>query len=84
MLDPQKLKEDLVLVYRSVDETAAAVAQSLLEEAGIPCSTRSSPSISSSADTRRSPTALRIENRINIVAKAQTQMMAVDLTCTMI
>ena len=40
MLDPQKLEEDLVLVYRSVDETAAAVAKSLLEEAGIPCSTK--------------------------------------------
>lgn len=40
VLDPQKLKEELVLVYRSADETAAAVAQSLLEEAGIPCSTK--------------------------------------------
>jgi hypothetical protein len=40
MLDPQKLKQNLVLVYRSVDETAAAVAQSVLEEAGIPCSTK--------------------------------------------
>jgi len=37
MLDPQKLTESTVLVFRTLDETAAAVARSILEEAGIVC-----------------------------------------------
>jgi len=37
MLDPQKRLENFVSVLRSHDETAAAVAQSILEEAGISC-----------------------------------------------
>ena len=37
MLDPQKLREEMIVVYRTWDETAAAVAQSILEEAGISC-----------------------------------------------
>jgi len=40
MLDPQKLNEDLVPVFRTSDETAAAVARSLLEEAGISCTVK--------------------------------------------
>jgi len=37
MLDPEKLGEDLVLVFRTLDETAAAVSKSILEEADISC-----------------------------------------------
>ena len=37
MLDPQKLREEMIVVYRTWDETAAAVAKSILEEAGISC-----------------------------------------------
>ena len=37
MLDPQRLREDLVPVFRTSDETAAAVARSILEEADISC-----------------------------------------------
>jgi len=40
MLDSQKLNEDLVPVFRTSDETAAAVARSILEEAGIPCAVK--------------------------------------------
>ncbi len=40
MLDPQKLREDLVPVLRTVDETAAAVAKSILDEAGILCAVK--------------------------------------------
>ena len=40
MLDPQKLNEDLVPVFRTSDETAAAVARSILEEAGISCTVK--------------------------------------------
>ncbi len=37
MLDSQKLGENTVVVFRTLDETAAAVAKSILEEAGISC-----------------------------------------------
>ena len=37
MLDPQKLKQDFEVVFRTLDETAAAVAKSILEEADILC-----------------------------------------------
>jgi hypothetical protein len=37
MLDPRKLDEDFVSVFRTLDETAAAVAKSVLEEAGLSC-----------------------------------------------
>jgi len=37
VLDPQKLREEMIVVYRTWDETAAAVAKSILEEAGISC-----------------------------------------------
>jgi len=40
MLDLQKLNEDLVPVFRTSDETAAAVARSILEEAGISCTVK--------------------------------------------
>ena len=40
MLDPQKLRENLVPVFRTLDETAAAVARSILEEAGISCTVK--------------------------------------------
>ncbi len=40
MLDPQKLREDLVPVFRTSDETAAAVAKSILEEADISCTVK--------------------------------------------
>ena len=40
MLDPQKSKEDLVSVFRTSDETAAAVAKSILEEADISCTVK--------------------------------------------
>jgi hypothetical protein len=36
-LDPQKLTENTVVVFRTLDETAAAVAKSILDEAGIAC-----------------------------------------------
>jgi len=37
VLDPQKLREDMVLIYKTWDETAAAVARSILEDADIAC-----------------------------------------------
>jgi hypothetical protein len=40
MPDPQKLGENVVAVFRTPDETAAAVARSILEEAGIACMVR--------------------------------------------
>ena len=40
MLDPTKLREDLIPVFRTSDETAAAVARSILEEAGISCTVK--------------------------------------------
>jgi len=40
MLDPQNLRKDLVPVFRTSDETAAAVAKSILEEAGISCTVK--------------------------------------------
>ena len=40
MLDPQKLREDLIPVFHTSDETAAAVARSVLEEAGISCTVK--------------------------------------------
>ena len=36
MLDPEKLRQNLVMVFSTADETAVAVAQSILEEAEIP------------------------------------------------
>ncbi len=40
MVDSQKLREDLVPVFRTSDETAAAVAKSILEEADISCTVK--------------------------------------------
>ena len=40
MLDPQRLRENLVPVFRTSDETAAAVARSILEEADISCTVK--------------------------------------------
>ncbi len=39
-LNSQKLNEDLVPVFRTSDETAAAVVRSILEEAGISCTVK--------------------------------------------
>ncbi|MCK4410601.1 MAG: DUF2007 domain-containing protein [Candidatus Eisenbacteria sp.] len=40
MLDPRKPEEDLVPVFRTSDETAAAVAKSILEDADISCAVK--------------------------------------------
>ncbi len=40
MQDSQKLRGNLVPVFRTSDETAAAVARSILEEAGISCTVK--------------------------------------------
>ncbi len=40
MIDPQKLREDLIPVFHTSDETAAAVARSILEDAGISCTVK--------------------------------------------
>ena len=40
MPDSQKHNEDLVPVFRTSDETAAAVARSILEEAAISCTVK--------------------------------------------
>ena len=37
MLDPEKTKEELVVIFSTLDETAAAVARSILEDADIAC-----------------------------------------------
>jgi hypothetical protein len=40
VLDPEKTKEELVVVFSTLDETAAAVARSILEDADIPCAVK--------------------------------------------
>lgn len=40
MLDPQRLGEGLIPVFRTSDETAAAVARSICKEAGISCTVK--------------------------------------------
>ena len=40
MTDREQPTEDLVAVFSSTDETAAAVARSILEEAGIDCAVK--------------------------------------------
>lgn len=40
MLDPQKVDQRLVAIFRTLDETAAAVAKSILEEAGMRCTVK--------------------------------------------
>jgi hypothetical protein len=40
VFDPEKTKEDLVAVFSTLDETAAAVARSILEDADIPCAVK--------------------------------------------
>jgi hypothetical protein len=40
LLDPQKLDQRFVVVFRSLDETAVVVARSILEEAGISCAVK--------------------------------------------
>ena len=40
MFDRGKTREELVLVFSTLDETAAAVARSVLEDADIPCTVK--------------------------------------------
>jgi hypothetical protein len=37
VIDPKKTKEELVVGFSTLDETGAAVARSILEDADIPC-----------------------------------------------
>ena len=40
MFDPEKTKEELVVVFSTLDETAAAVVRPILEDADIPCAVK--------------------------------------------